>query len=84
MLQKEVAERLTAAPGNKTFSKLTIMFGTFMDTEHLFDIPASAFKPPPKVTSSIVRIMPKNDSHLLINDLKVLEKIDTSAFSQRR
>lgn len=84
MLQKEVAERLTASPGNKTFSKLTIMFGTFMDTEHLFDIPATAFKPSPKVTSSIVRIIPKNDSQILINDLNVLEKIVTSAFSQRR
>ena len=55
-----------------------------MDTEHLFDIPATAFKPSPKVTSSIVRIMPKNDSQILINDLNILEKIVTSAFSQRR
>jgi 16S rRNA (adenine1518-N6/adenine1519-N6)-dimethyltransferase len=84
MLQKEVADRLTAKPGNKTFSKLTIMFGTFMNSEHLFDVPAAAFKPRPKVVSSVVRIIPKNDNQILVNDPIILEKIVTSAFTQRR
>ena len=84
MLQKEVADRLTAKPGNKTFSKLTIMFGTFMNSEHLFDVPAAAFKPRPKVISSVVRIIPKNDNQILVNDPIILEKIVTSAFTQRR
>ena len=59
MLQKEVANRLAASPGGKNYGRLSIMFGTYMDTYNLFDVPAKAFNPAPRVISSVVKIKPK-------------------------
>ena len=84
MLQKEVANRLAALPGGKTYGKLTIMFGTYMHTQHLFNVPANAFKPAPKVISSVVKITPKPDDQIIIKNPTILSRIVTQAFSQRR
>ena len=84
MLQKEVANRLTASPGGKNYGRLSIMFGTYMDTYNLFDVPAKAFNPAPRVISSVVKIKPKPNNQIIIKNPAILSKIVTQAFSQRR
>lgn len=84
MLQKEVVDRMAAPPGNKTYGRLTIMLGCYMEIEALFDVPPSVFTPPPKVTSSIVRLRPLPDDIHEINDHGKLSSIVAEAFSQRR
>ena len=84
MLQKEVADRLCASPGNKKFGRLSIMFGAYMKTKHLFDIPNSSFKPSPKVTSSFVSIKPKLDNEIIVKNNEHLDLVVKKGFSQRR
>ena len=60
------------------------MFGTYMHTQHLFNVPANAFKPAPKVISSVVKITPKRDDQIIIKNPAILSRIVTQAFSQRR
>ena len=84
MLQKEVADRLCASPGNKKFGRLSIMFGAYMKTKHLFDIPNSSFKPSPKVTSSFVSIKPKLDNEIIVENNEHLDLVVKKGFSQRR
>lgn len=84
MLQKEVVDRMAAVPHNKTYGRLTIMLGCYMAVEPLFDVPPSAFRPSPKVSSSVVRLSPlPKDTHA-IADHTALSEIVTVAFSQRR
>ena len=68
MMQKEVVARMAASPGNKSYGRLTVMLGCFMEVFPLFDVPPTAFSPPPKVTSAVVRMRPKPDGGLLIKD----------------
>ncbi len=84
MLQKEVADRLCASPGNKKFGRLSIMFGAYMRIKHLFDIPNTSFKPIPKVTSSFVSIKPKLDNEIIVKNNEDLALIVKKGFSQRR
>ncbi len=84
MLQKEVVDRMAAPPGNKTYGRLSIMLGCYMEIEPLFDVPATAFSPQPKVTSSIVRLRPLPDDAYAITDHEKLSGIVAEAFSQRR
>lgn len=84
MLQKEVVDRMAATPGNKTYGRLSIMLGCYMDVEPLFDVPASAFCPQPKVMSSFVRLRPVEDTTYAISDHRLLAAIVAQAFSQRR
>lgn len=84
MMQKEVVDRMAATPGSKKYGRLTVMLGSFMEVVPLFDVPASAFQPPPKVTSAFVRMRPKPKDAVLINDVKLLSALVTQAFSQRR
>ena len=84
MLQKEVADRLCASPGNKKFGRLSIMFGTYMRIKHLFDIPNTSFKPIPKVTSSFVSIKPKLDNEIIVKNNEHLALLVKKGFSQRR
>lgn len=84
MMQKEVVDRMAAAPGSKKYGRLTVMLGSFMEVVPLFDVPASAFQPPPKVTSAFVRMRPKPDDALLVDDPKTLSALVAQAFSQRR
>lgn len=82
MFQKEVGERITAAPGTKAYGRLGVLAGWRCKGGILFDISPKAFTPPPKVTSAVVHLTP-NDSPLPC-DLKSLEKVTAAAFGQRR
>jgi len=84
MLQKEVVERMAAEPGSKQYGRLTIMLGCHLEVLHLFDVPPSAFSPPPKVMSSVVRMRPIPQPAYDIRDAELLENIVKQAFSKRR
>jgi len=84
MLQKEVADRISAVPGNKVYGRLTIMLGCQLEVVPIFDVPPDAFTPPPKVMSSVVRMRPLPDGHFDVQDANKLEKIVKQAFSMRR
>ena len=82
MLQKEVVDRMAAAPGNKDFGRLTVMLQWRYTIDALFDVPPEAFDPPPRVVSAIVRMVPLATPPLL--DEARLSTLVTVAFSQRR
>ena len=84
MLQKEVVDRMAAPPGSKAYGRLSIMLGCYMEIEPLFDVSATAFDPPPKVTSSVVRLRPLPADTYEIDDHDKLSSIVTEAFSKRR
>ena len=84
MLQKEVVDRMTAQPGGRDFGRLTIMLGCRMESVPLFDVPPEAFSPPPKVTSSVVRLRPLPAGHFDIRNDEILAAIVKLAFSRRR
>ncbi len=81
MFQKEVADRIIAPPGNKTYGRLAIISQIASQPQRGFDLPARAFTPAPKVDSSVVHFDPVAT---LPCELGVLEKITAAAFSQRR
>ena len=82
MFQREVAERITATPGSKAYGRLSVLANWRCETKILFDIAPSAFVPPPKVTSSVVRVRPRITP--LPCDRRMLERVTESAFGQRR
>jgi len=82
MLQKEVVDRMAAAPGHKDYGRLSVMLQWRYDVEALFDVPPEAFDPPPRVVSAIVRMTPWPQPAAL--DQAVLEELVAVAFSQRR
>ncbi len=82
MLQKEVVERMVAAPGSKTYGRLSVMLQWRYDMSLLFVVPPEAFDPPPKVESAIVRMIPV--ARPLACDGPTLEAVVLKAFSQRR
>ena len=84
MLQLEVVQRMSAGVGDKNYGRLGIMLQYFCQVEHLFNVPATAFTPQPKVASAIVRLTPHKDKPLVANDVKTLETIVRNAFNQRR
>ena len=84
MLQKEVVDRMTAEPGSKTYGRLSVMLQYRYVMHKLFDVPPGAFVPPPKVTSSIVRMIPRPVESLPEVDLEVFGEIVAAAFQQRR
>ena len=83
MFQKEVAERIVARPGGKDFGRLSVLSQYRCTARKLFDVNRSAFTPPPKVTSSIVQLVPRA-SPLPACRLNVLERVTAAAFGQRR
>ncbi len=83
MLQKEVVDRMSAAPGGKAYGRLTVMLACSMQVERLFDVPPEAFRPPPKVHSSVVRLRPLEEP-LAIADRELFGALVASAFSRRR
>lgn len=83
MFQREVAERITARPGDSNFGRLSILTGWIADSAILFDIPPDAFVPAPKVTSSVVHIRPLPTPRYPC-DRKALETVTRLAFGQRR
>jgi 16S rRNA (adenine1518-N6/adenine1519-N6)-dimethyltransferase len=83
MFQKEVAERIVAKSGGKEFGRLSVLCQHRATAKKLFDVNRSAFTPPPKVTSSIVQLMPKANPEPECR-LEVLERVTAAAFGQRR
>ena len=83
MVQKEVAMRICANPGNSTYGRLSIITQWLACPKMLFDIPASAFHPKPKVTSTLLEIIPRAQP-LFPAKRQILEKITAHAFGQRR
>jgi 16S rRNA (adenine1518-N6/adenine1519-N6)-dimethyltransferase len=83
MFQKEVAERLVAAPRSRAYGRLSVLTQWLCHTRPLFDIPPRAFTPPPKVTSSMLSIRPR-ERPLAPARLEILEKVTAAAFGQRR
>jgi len=83
MFQREVAERLVAGPRSKSYGRLSVLLQWTAEARILFDIPARAFVPPPKVTSSLVGIRPRAEP-LAPVDRHALERITAAAFGQRR
>ena len=82
MFQKEVAERICAQPGDKAYGRLSVLCGWRTHARRAFDVSPKAFTPPPKVTSSIVNLCPKdNFSPCSVKDL---EAVTRAAFGQRR
>ncbi len=84
LLQKEVVERLAAAPGSKTFGRLSVMVQYRCAVEPLFDVAPGAFKPPPKVASSFVRLTPFQPQRHVAVDEPLFERVVQAAFAQRR
>ena len=83
MFQREVAERITARPGEAAYGRLSVLIRWLADAEILFDVPASAFVPPPKIISSIVQIVPLAQPRYPCSQ-HALEFITRTAFGQRR
>lgn len=83
MFQKEVGMRIVAEPRSKAYGRLSVLCQYRADVEILFDIPRQAFIPPPKVTSSIVHITPRSEA-VDTPKQKVLERVVSAAFNQRR
>ncbi len=82
MLQKEVAERICAGPGSKTFGILSVLLGTYFQREYGFTVPPDAFRPPPKVHSGVIRLTPLEVVPSV--DFLQLKAVVKQAFSQRR
>jgi len=84
MLQKEVVDRMAAEPGSKRYGRLSVMVQYACAVEPLFDVPPGAFRPPPKVTSSIVRLVPHESPPVQLTDRSALDTVVARAFGQRR
>lgn len=84
MLQKEVVKRMSAVPGSKAWGKLSVMCQYHCQVTALFEVPPTAFSPPPRVESAIVRLVPHPKPPVHIRDMAQFEKLLTQAFSQRR
>lgn len=83
MIQKEVAERIAAEPGNKTYGILSVLIQAWYKVEYLFTVHEHVFNPPPKVKSAVIRMM-RNDTHELGCDEKLFKQVVKTTFNQRR
>lgn len=83
MLQKEVVDRMCAHAGSDDYGRLSVMVQFYCEVNHLFDVGAGAFTPPPKVESSIVRLRPHPPGKYAVHE-QTLQQIVSQAFSQRR
>lgn len=84
MLQKEVVDRMAAPPGSKVYGRLSVMLQAVCEVVPLFDVPPAAFRPPPKVDSSVVRLLPRLPAEVGIVDPAQFERLVRDAFGQRR
>ncbi len=84
MLQREVVDRIVAKPHNKTYGRLSVMLQYYCDVERLFLIPPGVFDPVPKIDSALLRLIPKKNRPLNVNQEKYLEELVKLAFGQRR
>lgn len=83
MFQKEVAMRICAKEGSKTYGILSVLTQAFYEAEYLFTVPPTVFNPPPKVESGVLRLVRKEDFSLACDE-KMLYKVVKTAFQQRR
>ena len=83
MFQKEVAQRLAAGEGSKTYGVTSVLAGAYFDLEYLFDVPPEAFTPPPKVVSAVIRMTPKIEP-VDMKDERRFKMLVKAAFNQRR
>ena len=83
MLQKEVAERISAPPGNKTYGILSVLLQAYYDIEYLFTVEPHVFHPPPKVRSAVIRLQ-RNATQQLDCDEALFKKIVKQGFQNRR
>lgn len=83
MFQKEVAERVAAGPGSKTYGILSVLLSAFYNIEYLFTVNENVFNPPPKVKSAVIRLK-RNDVTTLDCDEKLLVQVVKAGFNQRR
>ncbi|MEO7431730.1 MAG: 16S rRNA (adenine(1518)-N(6)/adenine(1519)-N(6))-dimethyltransferase RsmA [Dokdonella sp.] len=84
MLQKEVVERMAAAPGSKVYGRLSVMLQLACRVEPLLGVPPGAFRPPPKVDSAVVRMTPLPTEQRPVVDRQVIARVVRHAFGQRR
>ncbi len=83
MLQQEVAQRITAPPGGRDYGRLSVLCQWLCEVDHRLDVSPEAFTPPPKVMSSVIRLVPRPTPYFPAT-FKVLESFLTAAFGQRR
>ena len=83
MLQKEVARRITARHGNKTYGILSVLLQAYYDIEYLFEVPPGVFHPPPKVTSAVIRLS-RNQRQRLDCDEALFKRLVKQGFQNRR
>jgi 16S rRNA (adenine1518-N6/adenine1519-N6)-dimethyltransferase len=84
MLQKEVVDRLCAAPGNKTYGRLTVMLAPWFGVESLLEIGGDAFTPPPKVDSAFIRLTPHAEPPFALPDHEAFRDVVAAGFAMRR
>jgi 16S rRNA (adenine1518-N6/adenine1519-N6)-dimethyltransferase len=84
MLQKEVVDRMSAGPGNKNYGRLSVMTQYYAEVEKLFEVKPGSFNPAPKVTSAIVRLIPRAHRELAGDHEKKFADLVKQSFSQRR
>jgi len=84
MLQKEVVTRLVAAPNSKDYGRLSVMAQYFCQIIPVLEVPPTSFKPAPKVDSAVVKLIPYKEKPYQVNDVKILSRVTTEAFNQRR
>ena len=85
MLQKEVVNRLVAGPNSKAYGRLSVMAQYYCNVIPVLEVPPTAFTPPPKVDSAVVRLVPHGSNKPYpVKDVRVLSRITTEAFNQRR
>ncbi len=82
MFQKEVAQRVAAREGNKTYGVLSVLIQAFFDVEYLFEVSEQCFNPPPKVKSAVIRITPRSAPNF--RDERTFFLLVKTAFNQRR
>ena len=83
MIQREVAQRIASAPGNKAYGILSVMIQAWYDVEYLFTVDEGVFNPPPKVKSAVIR-MTRNDVTDLGCDEQLFKRVVKTVFGQRR
>ena len=84
MLQKEVVDRMAAGPGSKVYGRLSVMLQAYCTVTALFTVPPGAFRPPPKVDSAVVRLVPRDPASIGIHDPARFAAVVRAAFGQRR
>ncbi|MFB2538953.1 MULTISPECIES: 16S rRNA (adenine(1518)-N(6)/adenine(1519)-N(6))-dimethyltransferase RsmA [unclassified Acinetobacter] len=84
MLQKEVVERITAQPKTKEYGRLSVMIQYHCQAMYLFEVPAGAFNPPPKVTSAVFRLIPYQEKPVKADNEKKFAQLVAHVFTQRR